>query len=570
MSNPAVPNPILVQVRSLTLTAQRYWGLLLAPVLLLTAVAGVFTAIREPSWKATQGLIVRDQTSEHSSTGRFESLDAMKTAQETILEIARQRVLIERVLRQIGPPADMQRAWPTAQDIDDAADAIAITAPQGAEFGSTEVIYVSVEAHDRQRALRLTTAVCDELDQRLRELRREKANSIIEELEKSLALGEADLEEATRELEIMEREVGDDLGELRILNTQGSGESNLRSGSIQIKNELRQTETLLKEQQQMLSFLQAAVANPERILGAPVRLLDKQPALRRLKDGLVDAQLRTAELSGTRSADHPLVKAARIGEQEVRRDLHGELTSAIRGLQAEIEVSQQQATLLREQLSDVSGRLTRLAGLRARYGNLVAVVKQRESIVADVRRNIADARAAYKAALATSFLTRMDSPVIGNKPEGPSSKMIVGAGFGGGLAAACGLLLLLAPGEGGWSPVFFGRRRSDQQNSEGGVGRRAGDAAARGRRADDSAPKRRVADQSARQPADASTATDAADEQDARRTEGLSAKPNEATETLPTETATTGKAANGEKSERERRGGDRRGGDRRNTERRGD
>ena len=51
-----------------------------------------------------------------------------------------------------------------------------------------------------------------------------------------------------------------------------------------------------------MALLKQAEADPTALVAAPCRLLDSQPALRRLKDGLVDSQLRTANLQGRDAA----------------------------------------------------------------------------------------------------------------------------------------------------------------------------------------------------------------------------------------------------------------------------
>ena len=133
-------NLITSQVKHILKTARKYWFVAIAPAALLTAMAFGFAVARQPCWKASQGLMVRDQTTQQNSRGQFESLDAMKTAQETILEIARNRSLVESSLKTIGPPAKRETtgAWPSQDEIDDALDGIMVSAPKGAEFGKTE------------------------------------------------------------------------------------------------------------------------------------------------------------------------------------------------------------------------------------------------------------------------------------------------------------------------------------------------------------------------------------------------------------------------------------------------
>ena len=72
---------------------------------------------------------------------------------------------------------------------------------------------------------------------------------------------------------------------------------------------------------QQLEILLAASQDPETLVATPNRLLEAHPGLRRLKEGLVDAQLRVAELMGKMNESHPDVKAALTEEAEIQQDL---------------------------------------------------------------------------------------------------------------------------------------------------------------------------------------------------------------------------------------------------------
>lgn len=459
---------------------------ILGPLVLFPVLAAAYALLAPPSWKASQAILVRDEArAGERGVGRFESVDAMKTAQETILEVARNRKVVAAALKAVGPPANKQAArdWPADADVEALLQAISVTAPSGAEFGRTEVIYLAVTAETRPRAIALASAVCNALEKRLQQLRNAKAKSVIQEIEKTLALNRADLEVSTAKLEAMERSVGADLGELRIMTEQGAGDSNLRSAANQIKNELRRARANRDSLVEQLRFLREAQQDPARIVAMPNRLLETQPALRRLKDGLVDAQLRASQLAGTRSSDHPLVKSARVAVEEVRRDLRDELAVALRGAVADRKLSERLVGSLERQEADVDGRLQRLASQRARYGNLVAEVKQKTAIVAQSTRNLAEARASQNAARAASLLTRLDTPQCGNRPVGPGKTTILLAGIGGGLLSSVGLLLLATPASLSlgrrMSDRLLGRRRDDSPRTGSGGG------SARGRRGED-------------------------------------------------------------------------------------
>ena len=269
---------------------------------------------------------------------------------------------------------------------------------------------------------------------------------MIEELAQTLNLARGELTVATEDLEAMERNVGSDLGELRVLNDTGAGDSNLRSTLGSITNELRQARNRRQALQQQYELLKAALSDPAKLVATSSPLLESQPALRRLKDGLVDAQLKTADLAGKMSKDHPLVKAAMTAEQEVRDQLHAEVNIALRGISAELDISNGQVASLVKQAGAVEARLNRLASLRARYSNLVANVQQRSQIFEEAQRELADARASQSASESASLLTRVDEPITGDAPLGPGNTTIVACGLLGGLVFGLGLVFLIAPG----------------------------------------------------------------------------------------------------------------------------
>jgi len=329
-------------------------------------------------------------------------------------------------------------------------------------------------------------------------LRDAKAKSITAELARTVALAQGALDGATKQLETIEGEVGSDLGELRVLNESGAGESNLRSSLNAIKNELRQVTTTRDANEQQLKLLVVAQKDTNALVATPSRLLESQPALKRLKEGLVDAQLRTAQLLGSMSADHPQAQAAKAAEQEVRQHLRNELDSAIRGLNADLKVSDTQIASLQKQVTDAEGRLSRLARLRARYGNLVAEVKQCNSTLEKAQKDLADARASEAAALSASLISRLDTPQVGNSPIGPGKTVIVASGFMGGLVCGLGLVFLMVPTPTGTRGrrltdyLGFGRRATDKQGNRRAadepVMRRESDPPARRRESDVTLP----------------------------------------------------------------------------------
>ena len=65
------------------------------------AAATFYAAVRRPTWNATQALIVRNRASagEEGLPGKFRQPEEMKTFQETIVELARSRGVLESALK---------------------------------------------------------------------------------------------------------------------------------------------------------------------------------------------------------------------------------------------------------------------------------------------------------------------------------------------------------------------------------------------------------------------------------------------------------------------------------------
>lgn len=428
------------------LIAHRYrW---IVPTVVITIATVGYAVLKPKMWSATQTLVLREiSIGGLDRPGSFARPEDMKTAQETIQAIARSRQVVTQTLEKIGPPpADWmtaeRQAWPTGDDIAAYRNYISVSSPSGTEFGTTEIFSIHVEAESQERAALFANTLCDELDKQLEQVRDRKAQSVVTELEESERLAHDVLKSSTEKLSKLEGEVGSDLAELRILNESGSGDGNLRQQFVQVEAELRGARDQQQSNDQLLALLETAAANPQELLATPNSLLDSQPALRRLKDGLVDAQLRTAELQGTRTAEHPTVQSALESEQEVRDHLFREIAVAVRGLKAERSVLLQRIEGYEKQRDQVGSRMVRLAEVRASYGNLESEVRQRSEQLAEVQRNLADARSSLAAAHATSLLTRVGVPEVSDYPIGPSRKLIVVAGLAGGMACGLGLLFL--------------------------------------------------------------------------------------------------------------------------------
>jgi polysaccharide biosynthesis transport protein len=291
----------------------------------------------------------------------------------------------------------------------------------------------------------LNSAICDQLQTRFQQIRDAKARSMVEELNKTVALAKADLAESTGRLSSTETAIGGDLAELRAMQDIGAGDSALRRNAEEIRNQLRETRTTAKATEELLVVLHDAKADPGRLIAAPNRLFESQPSLRRLKDGLVDAQLATAKLLGTRSIEHPLVKAARQSEEEIGRHLHNELALAVRGLEVELRLNADRQNILENQLASITNRLNKLAEIRASYETQAAENRHRTALTERAEQNLAEARSALAGSTAASLISRIDAPDTGSKPVGPGRAIIALSGIVAGLITGLGIVFLSLP-----------------------------------------------------------------------------------------------------------------------------
>ena len=227
-----------------------------------------------------------------------------------------------------------------------------------------------------------------------------------------------------------------------MLHSAASGQSDLRQQVVQLENESRRSAVSVREAEQLLVVLKLAQQDSEQLVAMPSSLLISQPTLRRLKDGLFDAQLRAAQLGGTRTVDHPQVHAAKEAVERIRKDLHSELQVAIRGLQIELDLSRNRYIDLKNQVHEINVRLAKLAQRRAEYSNRVAALENSRRVLDQARKQLTAARAEQVAAHSASLVTPLDKPDAGTHPVGISRSKVLLVGTIGGLILGLGWTFL--------------------------------------------------------------------------------------------------------------------------------
>ncbi|BBO33509.1 GumC family protein [Lacipirellula parvula] len=423
-------------------------ALILAPAIVGGVLAAAYSLVMPRYWEASQGLVVRQETAgaRGPTPGKFADLYEMRTLQETILEVAKSQQVVVGTLKAVNQELNGAAGEPDAEEIDKFREHLKMLPPHGGEFGKTEVFYFYVKDPDRKRAIALVGELCRQLDLALKQLRTERAQSLVAELQEQVDLATTMNNDQTAKLASLETEVGADLGELRMLHSGSSGQSDLRTELVQLESDLRKFQTQVREAGELISLLEAAQQDAQQLIATPNSLLTTQPALRQLKDGLIKAQITTAQLSGTRSDEHPQVKAAIESEAQIRNDLHRELDAAVNGAEVEKNLAEQRVTATETRLHALQARLVKLAEQRAEYANRIAAVDNSRATLNQARHNLSTAKAAEAAAQGASLVTRIGTPETGPRPVGPGRTIIALAGAVGGGMLGVALIFFTAVG----------------------------------------------------------------------------------------------------------------------------
>lgn len=438
--------------------------------ILFTAIGVITALVSTDHYAASMPVVLRDEaTGSVERLGRFGSQSQLKAAQETILEMARNQEVVREALLAVGPESGKAGPdWPSIKQVEQVADEhINVRAPQGGEFGNSEVIYLQVEATSRKRAEAFCRAVFDSLAQRMRSVRRIRADSVLDELVQARKLAEQKLGESMQQLKHIEIDFGSDLGELRNLS-ETVGDVTIRRALDQTNRELQAAQLELDSLKSLLQLLEEGRRDPKRLIVAGGDLLSSQPSLLKLKDGLIRAQLLTSELNGRYQSGHPELRAAEETEAQIRHQLQLEAGSVIQAMQPNMRLKRQKIANLNEKKQQLVRRLERVAQVRSEYAALLSEVKYRTRIVETTDEALTEAQASRAAALSVNLLAELGPPIVGEDPVGTSGTLLTLGASTAGLMFGLGGVFLIAPGPDQrrrgrrWSDAFGGRRASDR------------------------------------------------------------------------------------------------------------
>jgi len=441
--------------------------------MLFAALGAAYSIATQDYWTASQPMVLRDEANGAADRlGRFGSQTDLKAAQETILEMAQNHEVVKFALKQIGPESGgSDESWLTNEVVAQAAKKrVNIRAPQDGEFGGSEMIYLQVEEVNPQRASDFCNAIYESLSQQMREVRRVRADSMIQELAHARDMARRNLDEASAMMHEIEITFGSDLGDLRNLSEMNIGDGANRRALEDTSRELQAAELELAKQESLYELLAQGLRDPNHLLVSGGEQLNLQTALKRLKDGLIDSQLERSKLASRLTEHNPKMKSAVAAETKIRAEMQSETSLVLRSMEPVLSVERARVEHLRTKQQGIQRRLDRLAEGRTTYAKIAADVKHRTAMLEEAQRSLASAEASRSASLSINLLSKLGPVTTSDNPNGMSSTMLTGGGAAAGLIFGLGAVFLVAPGT---HQSRFGRRWSDV------LGRRASDQNAR-------------------------------------------------------------------------------------------
>ncbi len=436
-----------------------YWYLWVVPCLLGFCLSVFYSLfLHTPTYTARQSLIVRDDLMGDSfKPSRFESLDSMKSAQETILEIARKPEVIRNVMEKLGVKRSsfFGSGGVSDNDIEEMQGNIEFGAPNGAEFGRTEAVVLKVTANTRDEAKKFTDLLLDEIDSKLSDVRRQRLNSMERELSLASESTKMLLQQSSDQLQAIERGFGTEITTIRELNDPQAGNS-FDQKLNQIRQEKRDAVSALVSAREQKILLENALANDSLVTSK--QLLDMQPALSVMMGSLNTARQQLSIDEGRYKSLHPALQASRDAVRHQEEMLFKSLEPTIVGVDSQIAMAEAKVGRLDQSISELEGKLLSLTEQRVPYAKLQEDVMNKTKVHSEVQAKLSQIRSYTSSAENIGLLTRVGEPQVGSRPNGLGKTALVTVGLAGGLLIGLGLVALAVPPSGtalAYQPVMM-------------------------------------------------------------------------------------------------------------------
>ena len=428
----------------------------LIPAILGLAMATIYSFfIKTDMWTARQTMIIRDDLSgDNLKPGTFISEEAMKSAQETVLETSRRPEVIRQVLTDLGPDTSGlfggsgSPNWPTDETVEDFRDAVSFGSANGGEAGQSAVIVLSAKATSKKRALGFLTLLLAETDKKLSEIRANRFESMEAELRATCDSALRSRETLERKVTDMETALGEDISLVRSLNENSSGGS---PSAFEVKlNEIhlqkREASRDLSNLESAKRSLIAAQRSSLEELPTSAELLNGQPALANLVVSLAQAKQNLSEAEGLYRSAHPTHRAAVEQVASIKKQIQRSINTVVHGIDGQLEATRDRLALLNADLDKNTETLKRVSKNRVPYAMATKELNKQTEDYSKAGAKLASMRSRKIASASIKLLNRVGDPWIGTRPDGIGKRVLSLIGGLAGLLIGLGLVMIVAPG----------------------------------------------------------------------------------------------------------------------------
>jgi len=421
--------------------------LLIVPAIIGLALAAFYAFFIMPEmWTARQSFLIRDDLSGTAfKPGRFDSEEARKSAQETILEVARRPLVVRTVLEKLGPESFMKGGnWVTDEVIEDTQKAIDISAPNGAEFGKTDAIVLTAKSSTRERTRKFIELLSEEITTQTNRIRSLRFESMESESRQAYQAAVEARDDAINRLNDLDQRLGSDFGFLTLRGNQ-PGQPTQPSGVEAIQAEILKKQDELEIAEIRFAALLKAFKNPKKASQLPSEVAAAQPKIQNTMAKLLDLQEELHIAKGLYSNRHPRVKGLSKALDFSQQQLHNSLSGEMAGVRASIKLKKRQLAGLKDRIEKLKARLIRLSKARSEHLALTTQSQQLGEAATRAKTVWTEIESRTKTARTVGLLTPTDVAQVSTRPDGVGKKVIALAGLLGGLMTGVGLMFIVAP-----------------------------------------------------------------------------------------------------------------------------
>lgn len=421
----------------------------------LVLATGYAFFLKGESWTARQTMIIRDDLlGQNFKPGSFLSEEAMKSAQETVLETARRPEVIRATLEKLGPSrkslfglGGVPASWPSDKTIEEMRGEISFESANGGEFGKSEVIVLAAKASNADRSVQLLSILTEEIDRKLAEIRADRFSSMEAELEATCASALKSTRELTNRVTQMEASMGQDVSIIRSISgpETGGSPSAFDTQQSEIDSERRAAIRRLAAARAFKRTLERAQRSPDTDLPTSAEMLASQPSLAGLVENLAKARQALSIAESKYTARHGSVENGKNQVESMKRQIKEAIGPAIKGVENQIAMFQEQVDTAESQLGLNNQKLQGVGGQRGAWMTLQKQLQKRTDDFTEATTKLAQVRSRKDASGSIQLLTKIGEPWVGTKADGMGKRAMSLIGGIGGLFIGLGLVMIVAP-----------------------------------------------------------------------------------------------------------------------------